>query len=75
MVDEDAQQAVFRAAEGNGRSLPVEQVPPDRVEPPVAEAQDPARLADLEIGRQHARAPEHGLDAGEQLACGEGFAR
>ncbi|EGE56510.1 hypothetical protein RHECNPAF_6420057 [Rhizobium etli CNPAF512] len=75
MVDEDAKQAVFGAAQRNRGPVLVEQMPGDRVEPPLAEREQLSRFADLQVGRQHARAPQHRLDTGEQFTRGEGLGK
>ena len=46
----------------------VKKMPANCVESPVTESQQLACLADLKVGRQHSRAPQHRLDAGKKLA-------
>ncbi|SPO62188.1 protein of unknown function [Pseudomonas inefficax] len=38
------------------------------VQPPLAEAEQAAAFADGQVGRQHARAAQHGVDTGQQFA-------
>ncbi|SPD67736.1 protein of unknown function (plasmid) [Cupriavidus taiwanensis] len=73
MVDEDAQQPVFRAAERDDHVLLVDQVARVGVQPPRAERQHAGGLGDLQVGRQHARAPQHRADPRQQFARGEGL--
>jgi hypothetical protein len=73
MVEEDPQQAVFRPRQRDHRTLLVDQVARDRVQPPGAEPQFAGRLGGRHVRREHPRSPQHGADTRQQFARRERF--
>ena len=73
MVQQHAQQPVLGARQRYHRARGIEQVACRGVQPPVAKRKVARGLGHGQVGRQHARAPQHCVDARQQLARGEGF--
>ena len=73
MVEKHPQQSIFRPAEGDNRPAVVQQMAGGGIEQPVAKRDQPARLGDLQVGRQRPGAASNGLDARQQFAGHKGL--
>ncbi|MNH15090.1 hypothetical protein D3C79_746970 [compost metagenome] len=68
VVEKHPEQAIFGATQGHQGAFAVEQVAGGGIQAPLAEGEQAAAFADGQVGRQHAGAAQHGVDAGQQLA-------
>ncbi|MNE78012.1 hypothetical protein D3C80_1743750 [compost metagenome] len=73
MIEEHPQQPVLGAAEGDHGAVAIEQVSGGSVQAPTTEGQQAAGFGHHQVRRQHACAAQHGVDACQQFAGGEGL--